>query len=185
MAKISPMFREMRSSFNRSLILTLLIGAAASVSCAAFKQRSGPEPVGLPQERVFYGTFDDVWRAMQMALQAPTSYPLRINNMDTGMIETEQVKGTMVWSPPHLEQPSGGGYSYRLTLRLIKGSLSGRQAYKVTVQKQAQIQRDFFAEPEPVASDGLEETVILYRVEREMQVDRALRRLNKKQNQGS
>ncbi|MGE0763725.1 MAG: hypothetical protein AB7N80_10645 [Bdellovibrionales bacterium] len=155
-----------------------------SLGCAVFEDRAGPKPVGLPQEKVFHGSFDDVWRAMQLALQGPTSYPLRINNMDTGVIETEQVKGSMVWSPPNVEQPSGGGYSYRLIMRVIKGAVSGRQAYKVTVQKVSQIQRDFFAEPEPISSDGLEEKVILYRVDREMQIDRALRRLNKKQNQG-
>lgn len=176
------MFRATPSIFKQ---IAVLIGITGLVGCAAFEERVGPKPVGLPQEKVFYGSFDDVWRAMQLSLQGPTSYPLRINNMDTGVIETEQVKGSMIWAPPHLEQSSGGGFTYRLTLRIIKGNLQGKQAFKVTVQKQAQIQRDFFAEPEPVPSDGLEEKVILYRIDREMQVDRALRRLNKKQNQGA
>lgn len=168
---------------NRLAIALILI--LSCIGCAAFEGTSGPKPAGLPQEKIFTGSFDDVWRAVQLALQGPTSYPLRINNMDTGVIETELVKGSAVWLSPNMEQSAGGGFSYRLVLRVVKGNLSGQKAYKVTVQKQAQMQRDFFADPEQIPSDGLEEKVILYRVEREMAVDRALKRLNKKQNQGS
>jgi hypothetical protein len=163
-------------------VLGFLI-CSSLLGCAAFEQKAGQKNFGLPQERVFYGEFDDVWRATQLALQAPTSYPLRINNMDTGVIETEVVKGSLAWRAPDVEESAGGGFSYRLIVRVIKGNASGRAAFKVIIQKDAQIQRDFFAEPEKLPSDGLEEKVILYRIERELQIDRALRRLNKKQNQ--
>lgn len=151
--------------------------------CALFEQKAGPKPVTGPQEKVFFASFDDVWRATQLALQSPTAYPLRVNNMDTGVLETEPIKGAQAWSPPHVTDPPTGGVSYRLSVRVIKGNLSGRQAFKVTVLKEASIQRDFFSEPEPIVSDGLEEKIILYRIDRELQIDRALKRANRKQNQ--
>lgn len=183
LANVGGTVRAVASRCAAAPLLILLCNL--SLGCAAFEATSGPKPAGLPLEKIFYGTFDDIWRATQLALQAPTSYPLRVNNMDTGVIETELVKGSMVWTAPNATQTPGGGYSYRLFVRVVKGNLSGRQAYKVMVQKQAQMQRDFFADPESLGSDGLEEKVILYRIEREMQIDRALKRLNKKHNQGS
>lgn len=156
-----------------------------ATGCAVFEEKAGPKPVTGPVEKIFYAGFDDVWRATQLALQSLNSYPLRVNNMDTGVLETEIIKGSQTWMAPHVAEPPTGGYSYRVLVRVIKGNISGRRAFKVTVQKDAQIQRDFFAEPEPVPSDGLEEKVILYRIDRELQIDRALKRANKRQNQNS
>ena len=156
-----------------------------ALGCAVFEEKAGPKPVGLPQEKIFYGQFEDVWRAAQLALQEPTSYPLRINNMDTGVFETELIKGSQVWRPPEAAEVSGGGYAYKIILRVIKGNSNGKPSFKVTVQKEVQIHRDFFSEPEKIPSDGLEEKVILYRVDRELQIDRAIRRFNKKMNKES
>lgn len=165
----------------------LLVAGLAylSVGCALFENRAGPKLEAGPREQVFFATFDEVWRATQLALQSPNSYPLRVNNMDTGSIETETIKGSLVWIAPHKTETAGGGYSYRLIVRVIKGNLEGKTAYKVTISKQASMQRDFFSEPEDRPSDGLEEKVLLYRVGREIQIDRAIRRANKKQNQES
>lgn len=178
--KNSLTFHATRVIYNR----IVLIGASLCLltGCAVFEEKAGPKLVAGPQEKIFYATFDDVWRATQLALQSPTSYPLRVNNMDTGVMETEVLKGSQAWSPPQATEPPTGGFSYRLLIRVIKGNLSGKLAHKVAVAKSAQIQRDFFSEPESMGSDGLEEKVILYRIDRELQIDRALKRANKRQN---
>jgi len=166
------------SSFAFILSFSGLLG------CAVFKESRGPDPVAGPVEKVFYGTFEEVWRATQLALQSPTSYPLRINNMDTGFLETEPLKGSLAWRPAHINESYSSGYSYRLVIRVIRGDMAGNKAFKVSVLKDAQIQRDFFANPEHVPSDGLEEKMLLYRVERELVIDRAIRRAQKIKNQG-
>ncbi|MEK7357230.1 MAG: hypothetical protein AAB250_12325, partial [Bdellovibrionota bacterium] len=74
------------------------------------------------------------------------------------------------------------GYLYRVLIRLVKGKATEKPAVKVLVTKQIEIARDFFAEPQPVASDGLEENVILYRIGREVAVARALQKANEKSN---
>jgi len=165
------------------LMVHLSLVALATSGCALFEQKAGPKPITGPQDRVFVGSFDDIWRATQLALQSPTSYPLRVNNMDTGVIETETIKGSLVWVAPHKQEVPGGGLSYRIIVRVIKGNVADKEAFKVTVQKTAQMQRDFFSEAETVPSDGLEEKVILYRIERELKIDRALKRANKRSNQ--
>lgn len=174
------------SRATRLTFSLFLIAAGLSTSgCALFENKAGPKLDIGPREQVFFGEFDEVWRATQLALQSPTSYPLRVNNMDTGTIESETIKGSLVWIAPHQQEVAGGGLSYRLVVHVIKGNIEGKNAFKVTISKQASMQRDFFSEPEDRPSDGLEEKVILYRIGREIQIDRAIRKANKKQNKNS
>jgi len=172
------------SKRTKIIIASLTASLWFATGCALFEEKAGPKPVLGPQEKVFYAEFDDVWRATQLALQSPTSYPLRVNNMDTGILETEMIKGSQTWTAPNATQPPSGGLAYRLVVRVIKGNVGNRHAHKVIVLKDGQMQRDFFSDPEPTPSDGLEEKVILYRIDRELQIDRALKRANKRQNQG-
>lgn len=159
-------------------LVTLLIFNSFAAGCALFKDNSGPAPTYGPRSQVFYADFDAVWRATQIAV---TAYPIRVNNYDLGVIETEEIDGYKAWTPPHRE-PRPDGRSYKLNIKVVKGKINGREANKVSVLKEAFKQRDFFSEAENLTSDGLEEKSILYRIERELTIDRALQRSLKRQN---
>jgi hypothetical protein len=161
----------MRCKFLLALTLFLLSG------CALFEERSGPVMTFGPREQVFYATYDEVWRAANLVLQP---YPLRISNMDQGVLETDAVKGFKVWTPPFKPDGATAGQSYKLTIKILKGKFTGRAATKVTVLKDATLQHDFFSDPKPVASDGLEEKSLLYRMGREVQLERAIAKAQKK-----
>lgn len=147
--------------------------------CALFRENSGPPETFAVRDEMYYGSFDQVWRAAQLALQ---NYPMKINNMDLGVIETEQVKGYKVWMPPYKTEQTSGGLAYSLNVRLIKGKSQGRDVVKVSILKETQIQKDFFSEPVRMPSDGLEEKSILYRIGRELQIERALEKAQEKAN---
>lgn len=166
----------MRWIFN----LSLLFSALSLSACALFEERGGPPSFYGPREQVFYASFEEVWRAVNLVLQP---YPLRISNMDQGTLETDNIRGYKVWGPPHKSDTASNGESYRMTVRVVKGALEKRQATKVTVLKDIETQVDFFSEPKAIASDGLEEKMILYRISREIQVERALAKAQKKHNQ--
>lgn len=160
------------------LIYSLLFLLTLS-GCALFRENSGPPETFAVRDELYYGSFDQVWRATQLALQ---NYPMKINNMDLGVIETEQVKGYKVWMPPYKTEQTSGGMAYALNVRLIKGKSQGRDVVKVSILKETQIQKDFFSEPQRMPSDGLEEKSILYRIGRELQIERALERAQEKAN---
>ncbi|MGE0529156.1 MAG: hypothetical protein AB7P49_19020 [Bdellovibrionales bacterium] len=149
-------------------------------ACALFVERRGPETFYGPREQVFLANFEEVWRAVNLVVQP---YPLRVSNMDQGVLETDMIRGYRIWSPPHGDDVAPSGETYRLVIRVIKGIRDERSATKVTVVKDTQLQVDFFSDPKSLPSDGLEERSILYRVGREIQIDRALARAQKKQNQ--
>jgi len=168
------------SSFITWLLLGFLAGGGAS-GCALFTDNAVPKVTG-PIERVFRGSQEDVWRAVMLALQSPKAYPLRLSDMDSGTIETEPIKGPSGWQSPFSSEPLSSGYSYRLLIQVIKGEVQGRVVHKVSIRKMAQIQRDFVAEPESIPSDGYEEQAILYRIGREITIDRAIRRAHTRES---
>jgi len=135
---------------------------------------------GEPVSRVFFAKYEDVESALKIAL---LKYPQRVDNTEAGIFETDYVKGDARFKPPHQNVEYSSGYRYRLIVRLVKGKSVKRPAVKVSITKHIELVRDFFAEPEIIPSDGLEEAVILYRIGRELTINRALQKAgDKKKN---
>jgi len=156
------------------LVLVFLLSG-----CALFEERNKPPTYFGPREQVFYASFEEVWRAVNLVLQP---YPLRISNMDQGLLETDVIRGYKVWAPPYKNDVAATGESYHLTMHVVKGALDRRAATKVTIVKDNEVQVDFFSDPKSIPSDGLEEKTILYRIGREIQIERALAKAQKKRN---
>lgn len=144
--------------------------------CALFEERGQPPQVYGPREQIFNANFDEVWKAVNLVLQA---YPLRVSNMDQGIIETDSIRGNRVWTPPYGRESSGSGRAYSLNVRVIRGKSETNPQTKVVLLKEARIQTDFFSDPKQTPSDGLEERTLLYRIGREIQIDRALAKAQK------
>lgn len=159
--------------------LVLILALLGTVGCALIEDRATPPTYYGPRDQVYYANFEEVWRAVNLVLQP---YPLRVSNMDQGVLETDEIKGNRVFSPVYKGGEASGGESYRITIRVIKGQLGSRAATKVTVVKDAQIKLDFFSDPRNIPTDGLEEKALLYRIGREIQIERALAKAQKKQN---
>lgn len=126
-----------------------------------------------PQEKVFKESFDDIWRAVQLAM---ANYPIKVNNQDSGVLETESIRGDSAWVSPGQRRPPAGGFRYRVVIRVVRGRTEkNAPAGKVTILKLGEIQRDFFSAYDKLPSDGLEELAIMYRIERELAIDKAMR----------
>ncbi len=126
------------------------------------------------RQRVFFATYDLVWRAAHAVIK----YPIAVDNQDTGVLETEYIKGVDGWLPPEIKSSPSSGIRYKITLLFAKGKTDGHEATRVTVDKKIEILRNFFSEPEQIASDGMEEKIIFYRMERELIINEALRKAN-------
>ena len=134
--------------------------------------------VGGGKERVFFASREHVWQVTQLVLQ---DYPLQVSSFDEGLVETKQIRGE--WVPPHQKQKKKlHGFRYRLRVHVIERDLDKRVATKVIVYKEVILQKDFFSAPETLSSDGLEETVILYRIARELQINKIIERVQDSQS---
>ena len=119
-------------------------------------------------EKEYNASYEEVWRACQ---QAVLSYPLKINNMEQGLIQTTSLRSHVYFKPPHLTKKQANGYRYDLSFSIFK--ISAKKT-KMSIQKNLQLYRDFVSSPEARVSDGLEEAHLLYRIQREIDIDRLL-----------
>ncbi len=160
--------------FKVLLILSLTV---SNVSCSLF---DGLAPTGAPllqknsRQRIFFANFDTMWRVAHTVLK----YTIANENTDTGIIETEYIKGVDGWLAPDQKKAPSAGLRYKLTLTLSKGKTDGRESTRVTIEKRIEVLKDFFSEPQILETDGLEEAALFYRMERELIVSEALKKAN-------
>lgn len=136
------------------------------LACSSTPKQNAPNEFS----RTFKTPYETVWRATQQAL---LNYPMNINNMDTGNLQTLFITGKHRYLPPHLKNtvlPSG--YQYRININIIKSQTRS----KVIISKEARLQKDFFSDPQELMTDGFEEKAILYRIRREILIENMLKK---------
>lgn len=158
-----------------SKLLAVALTTLAASGCSLFDRApdAGEQLAArATRQRIFFASYDEVWRSIHTALK----YTIATENPDTGVIETEYIKGVDGWVPPGQKRSTSAGARYKIFIILAKGRTEGRESTRVTIEKRGEILKDFFSEPTPVASDGLEEAVLFYRIERELIIAEALKR---------
>ena len=115
----------------------------------------------LRRGQVFQAPKEKVWEALVAILK---SYPLKSIEEPKGYIETEEMKADRFWKAPHQKNQDFSGYS-----SVIKIRLSYREPFsKVFISKKIYKQKGFISAKKEIPSDFLEETVLLYRLSREL-----------------
>lgn len=155
-----------------SFLFIFFLASCASEALIAKKQKKDQK---FNHQKVFLSTYDAVWRAAQLSLR----YPIGVNNMDHGILETDFIKADDGFIAPTEEETPSSGIRYKITLTLAKGKVDNKESVRVTISKVIERKRDFFSDPEPMVSDGLEEKILFYRIERELLIDEALKRAAK------
>lgn len=122
--------------------------------------------------KVFNYSYEAVWRAAQLTLK----YPIAVNNIDNGVLETEWIRSSDGFIAPGATKEPSAGSKYKITLNMVKGKLENKPSVRVTITKKIESQKDFFSDVEQKGSDGLEEKVIFYRIEREILIDEGLKK---------
>lgn len=174
------MGNRLRMGVQRAHFLMLALAVALQLTgCSTMVERNGEAGAG-PYSRVYFATYEEVEIALK---QSMVRYPQKIDNTEAGIFETDFIRGDAGFHPPHKTVKLSPGYRYRLLVRLVRGRREEKQqATKVQISKKVEIARDFFSEPESTESDGLEEQVILYRIGRELQLARAISKVNEKKS---
>ncbi|WP_413586897.1 hypothetical protein [Bdellovibrio sp. HCB274] len=152
----------------------MIFTGGSLLGCSLFDKRpsTNQQMAKFNKQRVFFAPYDTVWRAAHAVIK----FPIAQENQDTGLIETEYIKGIDGWLPPDVNKPPSSGIRYKLIFTFAKGTADGRESTRVTIDKKMEILRDFFSTPESIESDGLEEKILFYRIERELVVMDALKR---------
>lgn len=157
------------------VLLFLLVGF--TIQCVSSRSIETVSPSFKPKEELYLYNYDKVWRATQISL---SMYPIKINNIDTGHIQTQFISTDDIWKPAHPRANKKKATSkYLLKVNVIRGKAKGKKVVKVTILKQSSEQNDFFSESQSQPSDGIEEDMLLYRIKRELLIERALEKANR------
>lgn len=149
------------SSFFLSFSLLL-------VSCASQKVS---EPF---QTRMYEGNYDEVWLA---TLKALNDYPLKVSNKDSGKIQSEVVNGPyndlFLAYPDPIDLPERYRYSIKFNFAKL-ASEDRKPLVRVRIIKELEQFHDFYTGWLAYPSDGIEEKLLLYRIEHILQMEKQL-----------
>ena len=159
--------------FNYFSTLILIISALAVCSCASNELKPDGITPGIPLQRVFFGDYNDVNNAIRAAMK---KYPVREDNLDLGIFETDYIKGDKMFRAPGSKDRVESGVRYRIQIHTIKGKVEGKPAIRMIIKKALEKNRDFFADSEPLPTDGMEENILFYRVTRELAIAKAVKK---------
>ena len=151
-----------------SFIVLGLTGVFYS-SCVSIPRSSEPFVT-----RLFEGTYDDVWLA---SLKALNDYPLKLSNKDAGRISSEVINGPynelLFTHPEPIQLPD----RFRFSLKFNFGRLESndhKSMIRIRVVKELEQFQDFYSGWTNYQSDGLEERLVLYRIEHILAMERSL-----------
>lgn len=122
---------------------------------------------------VFNAPYSLVWQATLLAMQA---YPIQKEDLEGGVLTTKTVRRYSVWTPPPKSIKQINNRHYKIRIFLEKGQ---EGSVKVHIIKNEFIDKDFIQHSIPAASDGLEERVIAYRIQREITMEQKLKEFHK------
>lgn len=160
----------------RMLHAILLISSLTFISGCALLEPPDDDTINQkqgPAARVYKASYDEVWRALQKTL---IKYPIVVNNIDQGVLETEPVKVDSIWARPYKSANKNRVGKFTLHVNVIKGRIKGAEATRLMVLKKVAVGRDFFSDDKYLPSDGFEEDIIIYRVHREIVLERSLKK---------
>jgi hypothetical protein len=153
----------------------LLSCSLATTSCSLFEKQAETADQALERasnQKVFFAPHDQVWKAAHTTLK----YTIASENQDYGVIETDFVKSVDGWLPPHKNKPDLPGSRYKLIFTFAKGKTNGRESTRVTLEKKIEVFKNIISDTQTVSSDGQEEKIIFYRMEREIIIAQALKK---------
>jgi hypothetical protein len=124
--------------------------------------------------RLYIGTYDEVWLA---ALKALGDYPIKLSNKDSGRIQSEVVNGPyndlLMTYPEPIELPERFRFSVDMSFGKFQAE-DKRPLVRIRIRKALERFQDFYTGYTAFPSDGLEEKVLLYRIEHILQMEKRL-----------
>lgn len=124
--------------------------------------------------RAFAAKKKDVWKATLITL---SKYPLDKNNQESGEIVTSKIGDSEIYKVPNSKQKHH--QEYKIFINLESRRYKGRKITLVKLEKKIIRKGDFILADKEVESDSIEEQVLLYRISREIKIDRSVSKLFK------
>lgn len=147
-----------------SLILLIFLS-----TCSSYKEfKYITEEFEIPSQ-VFRYNYNQTWLAV---LQVMKTEDIEIQNQEAGVVKTRWTDNTMElnFADSFGSSDSIKAAKYKVIVNVVKGFRGTKEVTKVTVYRRQMIEQDFLQGWKIIPSDGIMEKVILYRIERELDI---------------
>lgn len=138
------------------------------------------EEADVPTE-IIQGNYPAVWQATIKVL----TFPLLIKDEDTGIIKTDWVDNTreINFSDSFGSSDAIKGARFKLIVNLVAGNMGKTPFTKIRMLRRQFVEHDFLQGWKEIPTDGILEKTLLYRIQRLVQIDSALKELEMKKQQ--
>ncbi len=168
------------SNMGRALAISALF-VAASGCMTAYKKSVGAN-TQQSFARIYATDFNTAW---QSVLDALKSIRLDVTNREAGFLQSRWMDNTVEknFTDGDGTTPLYMKAQYRFKVTVAPGIYHGKNAVKVSVQREQFAQRDALDDVRPLESDSIEENTLLYRIGRIVSVKTRLARFEEYQTQ--
>jgi hypothetical protein len=146
--------------------------------CASYDSfRYITEEFEIPGQ-TFKAKYEQTWQAI---VQVVKPYDLAYQNQETGTIKTHWIDNTMErnFQESFQDSETVKAARFKLTIRATKSMKGNTEVTKVSIYKRQLVEQDFLQGWKEVPPDGIQERIMLYRMERLIKIDNQLQEIDK------
>lgn len=147
-------------------------------SCASYEKfRQVTEELEMPS-KIFRADYNQTWQAV---ISVVKKFNIAQQNQEAGYIKTRWEDNTLElnFSDSFGSSDAVKSARFKLVINVVKGYRNSREVTKVTVYKRQLVEQDFLQGWKEVATDGIMEKTLLYRIGRIVDNDNKLREIDK------
>ena len=160
----------------RKILLPGILLLLSTCSCVTAYVQSLGGNTAQEFDRIYLTDFNTAWQA---ALESLKNSHLDVTNREGGYIQTKWTENT---AEKNFADSFGNADAYlkaqyRLRVGISKGFYNGKPTVRMNVQKEQLVQRDVLEGWFPIETDGIDETTLLYRIGRIIQIKTKIAKL--------
>ncbi|MCT4640916.1 MAG: hypothetical protein N4A33_01375 [Bacteriovoracaceae bacterium] len=159
---------------NKLLLLSLFL-ISSCTSYEHFKRIT--EEFDVPA-KVYKADFTQTWQAV---IQVMKKFDISYQNQEAGKIKTRWMDNTLQvnFTDSFGSKDAVKAAEMMMVINVAQGFSYGRKVTKVTIFKRQRIEHDFLQGWKETPTDGIQEKTLLYRIQRIIQNDNELRKIDK------
>lgn len=160
-----------KNFFNRlkkrsPLLLLLTTVSFFSLSCSLVPKTPSTASSTVEVKKTFKENYDILWKVTQQSFQ---KYPIKNTNYEKGLISSQWIKVNSIWKDPSAKNTNP---LYQINIYLVK-NLS-KKITTIKIVKKIKNKKNFFTNETQLASNLIEEKIILYRIIQELKIYKKL-----------
>ena len=167
------------------IILFSVFFSSLFSSCASYQTyKHITEEAEMPIQ-IYRADYNQTWQALMDVLVENNLTDFKTVNMENGIIKTRWVDNTMETNFINSfgDQTEIKSAKFKMVITVTKVFRGGKEVTRVVVFKRQLVEQDFLQGYKELPSDGIMEKVILYRLQKKIEIDQYMRDVDRQKEQ--